>query len=31
VIFGLKRDSRKEELLGQKISVKDFVALFIVQ
>ena len=31
VIFGLKRDSWKEELLGQKISVKDFVALFIVQ
>jgi len=31
VIFGLKSDSRKDQLLGQKLSVGEFVALFNVQ
>ena len=31
VIFGLKSDLRKEQLLGQKLSVGEFVALFNVQ
>ena len=31
VIFGLKSDSRKEQLLAQKLSAREFVALFNVQ
>ena len=31
VIFGLKSDSNKEQLLGQNLSVRDFVAQFSVQ